>query len=533
MRAVNVADLDFLACAWLRLPEFWREASQHVQPGHFDQLSEGNYLAIWRVASDLYSRYPTLDYESVMHACATLLATGGAMMQPQHADDLLDRGPNGLVTAAFATSPESLSIGYCRELLSIFLQERAVRWPLRQLAQQTGDDPGAQGNWSEQLAALAAADQRVRAATVLPVVSVPRLDEPTAPAHVYHPAGISWIDNMLGGHRLGDVNGFLALSGGGKSLFAGQLVAEAARESHRAAARGETPGLAVLCTYEESAAAFTHRVMSCAARIDRATTEAGDWSLFSSRPEKPYELAAGHRTGERERYAAAQEWVDQYARLIDMSGSPDHPGAGTGGVPEIAQLLARLRSNAGRPIRLVVIDWAEPLVDRHMAAHDIDSRERHRHLSALGNELRQQIAGPYDCTVWLTHQLRRDVPRAPNRPLCHTDAASTKAFAQAMSNCVVLSPADADTGVRMATVAKHRHIPDSQVRPVLLRPDDIIAEFTDVTSEYVRDDFGGGFNRRQRRAASVSSIAQTREYARHRTAIPTGRPGTGATPAAD
>lgn len=485
MVEITTADMDFLTAAWLRLPGFFRESERYIRPNHFDPNREGAYLVVWTVLQDLYARSQAVTVEHVMHAAHNLLASGQIPLLPGQAEDVLNVGENGLVTSSFMVNIADVHLSYCRLVLQRFLNERTVLWPMRRITQgaTTAHTQEALGAMIEQLSMQ---QRRIASVNGLPTrPPAPLFGAHLPPASIYHPTGLDWIDRQLRGQREGDVNSFLGFQGAGKSLFAGQLTVASGRVAN--AREGANARWSTLFTYEEPLRKVEPRLRSAAMRIDRVKLDTMvDWQELTTMNNLAYyERSFGNC--ERDRYEQNRDWFNNCVRAFDMSGSEDFPTAGTGGVSEIVAALDAMQNDTGRGIRTVVIDWAMPLVERHMEERRVKEDFLRRHLASLGDALRRQVAERFHCTVWITHQLKSDMSKSPTKLHSHTDAMECKSFSVHMPFCGVLSAPDQTTGVRRFHWSKHRAASTEQVSPIMLKPNSSIAEFDDVTNRYTAD----------------------------------------------
>ncbi len=485
MAEISAADLDFLTVAWLRLPAFFRESARYVRPQHFEQSREGNYLVAWMVMSDLYQRYQAVNVEMVLHSAYNLINSGQVTLMEGQADDILTQGENGLITSAFMVDVNNLHLPYCRDTLQRFLHERSVLWPMRRMS-QAGGPSLTNESLSSAIEQLSMQHRRIAAVHGLPTrPPAPAFGEARPPASVYHPTGLDWLDRQLRGQREGDCNAFLGFQGAGKSLFAGQLVVASGRVAHTN--EGENARWSTLFTYEEPLRKIEPRLQSCAMRIDRTKLDAlTDWNTLSTMTNRSH-YERQWNSCERDRYEEHRVWFNNTVRAFDMSGSEDFPTNGTGGVSEIVANLDQLQNETGRGIRTVVIDWAMPMVERHMEERKVKEDFLRKELAALGDKLRRQVAERFRCTVWITHQLKSDLSTSPVKLHKHTDAMECKSFCVHMPFCGVLSYPDSTTGVRRFHWSKHRAVGDEQVPPIMLRPGNNIAEFEEVTNRFTVD----------------------------------------------
>ena len=486
MVEITPFEMDYLVAAWLRLPGFFRESARYVEPQHFDPAREGQYLVIWLVLSELYKRSEELTCDTVLTAAYALISSGQVTLMPGQAEDVLTQDDTGLIYAAYSTSSTQLQLFYARDVLQKFLHERSVLWPMRRVSASSGTATTKEA-LSIAIERLSMQQRRISAVQGLPTrPPAPLFGTPLPPASIYHPTGLEWVDRQVRGQREGDVNSFLGFQGAGKSLFSGQLVVESGRVAH--AVNPASPEWSTLFTYEEPLRKIEPRLRSVAMRIDRTKldTMGSDWSLLTSMSNLAhYERNMG--TCERERYDMNRDWFNNCVRAFDMSGSEDFPSAGAGGVQEIVGYLDALQNESGRGIRTVVIDWAMPLVERHMEERRVKQDFLRNQLAKLGDELRRQVAERFHCTVWITQQLKSDLNKNPTKLHNHTDAMECKGFAMHMPLCGVLSAPCLTTGVRRFHWSKHRTAADEQIAPLMLKPDSHIAEFVNVSNRYTVD----------------------------------------------
>lgn len=485
MAEINAANLDWLAAAWLRVPAFFRESRGIVQPDHFDRYNEGQYLVLWIVVRELYEQYNEINESLVRNAAQSMIMGGEFPISPAQAEDLLRPGETGLISSSYMMDVNMINLDYSRNVLKQFLHERAVLWPMRRIASGT---PESSASLAAAIDRLSFQQRRIAAVSGLPTREHARPfgDVSATPASVFNATGIDWIDRQLTGQREGDVNAFLGFQGAGKSLFSTQLTVESARVSN--ALEGPDARLSTLFTYEEPLNKVEPRLMSAAMRIDRNKLDqlGNNWNQLTTRETMAtYERNFG--TCERERYEQNREWFNTLVRAFDMSGSDLFPTNGMGGVPEIVATLEQIQETTQRRVKTVVIDWAMPLVQRYMESRRVKEDFLRNHLADLGDQLRRQVANRFQCTVWITHQLKSDLNKTPTKLHDHTDAMECKSFCVHMPFAGVLSAPCKMTGVRRFHWSKHRAVADEMVPAILLKPDATIAAFNDVTNRYSCD----------------------------------------------
>jgi hypothetical protein len=212
-------------------------------------------------------------------------------------------------------------------------------------------------------------------------------------------------------------------------------------------------------TYEEAVdPGILLRALSYAGRVDRTTLEDFEnWDKLSTAENlKPYEeemfankLAKGQPVrGERERIALWQKLLNRNWRAIDMTGNDiRYRTLGGGYYHDVAAVLqSDLRQKLeidGRQVEIYIaglgIDYAGALVERHITSHKLERKEQYDLLSKLPMNLKNYVAGRFNCPVWVLHQLSGVAnSRSSGHVMHHTDAAGSKSFAENLDFCFTI-----------------------------------------------------------------------------------------------
>lgn len=316
------------------------------------------------------------------------------------------------------------------------------------------------------------------------------------------PTGIAWVDERLNkGQRYGEVNGLFGPTGSGKTTFACQLFVSNVREAYKDSQLGIEDKFCVYYTYEQSASEVTRtRILSSAFEIarDSLDDEMNYEATFSRGPNdrKDYELRK--EFSEYERYYNEKDKFNRHGIIRNMSGVPDVGDTeeliqrkrhkGEGGVEELVHDLDFLTGYCRMGVRAVFIDYLGLVIDRQY--RERDEKERWNAMRSFGDEVRQKIAGAFDCTVWLLHQMSGVAnAKNPTTPLKHTDAAGCKSLADNMANCLCLGTKDKGSDCLYLTFSKTRHAggqghDDSDL---IVQHNRTYARLDDVTRRYLPD----------------------------------------------
>lgn len=269
------------------------------------------------------------------------------------------------------------------------------------------------------------------------------------------PTNISFLDSFLGGGCAGqEVYGLLGPFASCKTLLGVQICSEGAREQARMLAEGKTGGKRGIWMHFSYEAPLDPelrvRFVSYLGKIKKDRIEhCTDWrTLSTSENLQPYELrmyrdklhvGATKCLGEQARKRNAEKLVNAHIRIMDMTGSDrQHPNRGGGYVGEIVALIgAVLRQEKNAYIAGVVVDYAGLMVERYLSSQPgakMDIQQYRHALTKLPLHLRNKVAMPHRCPVWLLHQLSGEANKLPPGVLPHhTNSAESKSFAENLS----------------------------------------------------------------------------------------------------
>ena len=400
-----------------------------------------------------------------------------------------------------------------KPLIQQFIFERDVTNNFKLLSEQlnTKEAPAAD-SLNKELSKLADKAARINSlgVNVTPVAVMPDDDYYDIGEEPLVPTGISFIDQGLGGgQRRGEVNGIIGCTGAGKTTLATQILAGNAITNRAEVLEGGEPQLCVYYTYEQSASSLICNLQSNICHIARSSLDRS-WNLSRTPEErKEYERQLWPTSTETEydRWNMNKQWVNNSIILQNMSGVPDKTditdeqralkrARGSGGIEEIQNDLEYLIDATGKKIRCVVIDYAGLVCMRQYGVEEDDAVIRQA-LGYMGDMCRKQIAGKYNCTVWLLQQMAGAVNGGnPRIPLHHSNAAGCKSFGDNMDTCVCLGPPDCgDVTANGAgkclylTFSKTRHVAGNgfDFANRILQHDRYFCRLNDVTDMRVPD----------------------------------------------
>ena len=219
-------ETEYLVMHAVRHQAFFREAQRMMQLQYFDELAEPHLRILWGVIGDLYEQFDTLSYEMVANETVVALnAVAEHAVLPEDRDTLLNP-ESGVIYYAFyklETSPAEAAqdSAYARRILRRFLHERSVVRPLREMSMRATLHPDAYPvGLPDFLDGLQNHRRLVNSMDVEPVtVLAPTIGERITPSSVFVETGMSFFDGPLEGMRVGDCNGILGVTGGGKTTL--------------------------------------------------------------------------------------------------------------------------------------------------------------------------------------------------------------------------------------------------------------------------------------------------------------------------
>jgi len=486
-------ELDILFTHFMRFRTFLEEAATIVTAGHFHPVHEAAYLYLWLALEQLRTSNSQVTLLSLCHTVRTTIDGGGDFIDGRQIDDLLRQDGDGIIFSAMAYSDRELDLACARGILQKFLKERLVVDGIRRLP--VAADGGYAPDVEEALTSLVATSQRIAGFRTIPAVpTVPVFGGPLAPALTMRSSGVDFIDAAVGARADASVVAILGVVAGGKTTLAAQLAVKASEQAILEAGGGP-PKKVVFASYEQPMQAIQPRIWSCAFNIERRVLETlSSWDVLSTTGHpKPYEqtlypgMPPRDIPGERERWLAAAPNLEKTLMLLDMSGVEETSYAGSGGVPELANICNRIAAESAG-IRDIVIDWAGIMCERAIPGDLVDNKLRWALKTMVGDL--GILAARHQCCVYIMHQMRAAAGGlSPVKFFHHTDAAESKAFAERATVCGCLGVPHARTAARTLNWSKARNLPDSEVPRQIVRINPIIAKFELSPFVIVADDF--------------------------------------------
>lgn len=294
-------------------------------------------------------------------------------------------------------------------------------------------------------------------------------------ALVIRPTGLNFIDTYCGGGLVnGETYGLLGPFGSAKTTIAGMLVVETARVFSNELIENpdSVPKISFLVSYEAPPVETRSRTVGYLAQIRREslthafgmriplaqTPLSREGQLLEyERYHFRHDLRQGRKVlGEYERLILAENSLRPHLGLLDMTGTT-HPGTGGGGVKEVSRRISRWCQKVGAACGLVVVDFVGAMIDKQIAAGEIDRRHERSMLKAAPLDFKNQIGVAFDCPVFLLHQFSGQAnSMSPTRLPDHTDAADCKSFATYLDFSYSLARPEAKHNVVLFGCTKRR-----------------------------------------------------------------------------
>jgi hypothetical protein len=311
--------------------------------------------------------------------------------------------------------------------------------------------------------------------------------------------GLPFFDKYMNGGQVdGEIYGFLGPYGTCKTLLGVQLCMERAKWEQSMRGDEDKAPRVYLVAYEETMKSLKVRCLSYVAGIPRDTLEQFDINkLSTSENLKPYEkkryasqIANGKKVlGETERLEKAYRIINRNVRVIDFTGSNPDFAADSGnmatGIANVIRNDQMMDDNPG--VSMVAVDYAGAAAHRSCVRNNLNPDRLLRHLvGSMPMALKAEVAAPFDCPVWVLHQLTAEVnSRAPGVAPKSTDSAEAKNF---FENC--------DFGFMVGSKAADGHVVltnhkfrRSEKRPdVVLFIDGAFCAVRDTEGEYIIQD---------------------------------------------
>lgn len=515
--------IEWLIICFANDSQLFSEARLLIAPHHF-KPHEMPLRVLYEALCISTDQYGGATYETIAAIVSDMLTQNQSIVLTEVQQQIIfRRDEHGLIWQICNPTGVAMEVtnrAFSRELLRRFANERTIVEPLRRVMNPAFNQ-GVPENLGEFLTVINAQQARLSTLNSVPeVMMAPTIGTSLVSSNVFRKTGVPFIDEVLGGERVGDCNGLIGPTGGGKTTLAVHMAVSSARQSWAEAYETRTdPGLVVFVTAEEAAIKLRPRILSAFLSIPRTKLDTlSDWGQLTQ-PGKldPYEIAMQkdqeYKLSEIERYELYAPQLNSAIRVLDLSGSDAFPNAGSGGIDEIVSYLSRYQ----QPIRSVYIDYAGILCERLMAAKNLDEKNYRYLLKTFGDRCRQEIAARFGCTAWVLHQLKGAMGKSmPTKLMHHSDAGESADFANNMTVCGCLGVADPFTGCRRLNWSKCRYLPNDKITPPTLRINDHFAIMEDVTRLFTVGESG--------QFLSPEDQHQIRGTANLERRIPTGGP---------
>lgn len=499
--------------ALLTEPEVFQEARQHLLPEHFDPDTETILSVLWVVMLEQMQKHGEFRYKPLRLALLEAVAEDDGLEITREAAAFLlaesDASTTGLLDYIFnkRLDTEKVTADHGMDVLRRFLEERAVVDKLQEITSARYGS-GVASNYTELLEAITVEQSRIRSMGQSSAqIPVPDSWAPTPLRGVK--SLIAPFDNFMPhGQPYGGVCGLLAPMGVGKTTAATHLAVSTAKYfQFLHDEMGEPLRVSVIVTYEEPVDRLRNRVIACGAQVSKTTLDrASGWDDFATTgskleyekgieflPEYAVPDGDGQILGERERIHVSATWLNRNLVLLDMSGMGRgglRKSTGDGYIPELKAELARLQRTMKLPIGQVVVDYVGKMIDRHMRAEDIELGHLRHWIRACPDQLRMEIAEPFDCTVWALHQMSGEATKKnATAKLHHSDAAEGRMFAENMHYCFVIGNKDEGTRVSLLHCSKDRDTGNENKR-VLIEVNGMMQRIEDREGQFAVDDYG-------------------------------------------
>lgn len=312
------------------------------------------------------------------------------------------------------------------------------------------------------------------------------------------PSGIPWLDEMMGGGlSRKECYVLLGPTGGGKSFFCNQIMVMGAQLQAVIDRQNGKGQYWYYFTYELSLDQMLPRILQCGARIHVNTIRTGDSEQMSdSSSLKEYEYSEyvnpshlPYKLGEKERATQFLTNISgrngqSMAEVVDFSGSE----GGDGGIDEIARYLHGCIEEGKPPIG-VIIDYAGHCVYRYVESRGMRPETVFSLLPNFVDRVRNLIAVPMNCIVWIVHQLHGNATKNKQGIIHHTDAFGSRNFGMGADFCFQLSRYCEQTKLLKLHLTKcRRGAPNSEGKVLEFRPE--FGVFVEPERQFVQDSSG-------------------------------------------
>jgi len=495
-----------------RSSEVFSEAYGKLLPAHFTQAGEVYYRYIWATIIEHHEKYSKLPNYTELSTVVLSRLHGNEAID----DDVIKEADSLLTWMWGPLCPEdSLVPDAANEWLRVLLHDRVVTKPLMQEVRKA--DIGGGSHLPSMVRDIVAKLEQVDSVGIkVPDTCIPSdLNEEDGVITI--PTGVSFIDSrMSGGMQPGEVNVLLGPTGVGKTTLGMQLAVEGARYSYLRSRDYEEPKKQnVFLSYEISLREMQIRMMTYAAQIDKSRLEQHKFKELSTRESlQDYERRRWKRQimegvevpGEQDRWHSATPWLHDHMHLMDMSADQGDSNLGNGGIAEIKGTLDKInsqREHAG--FNVIVIDWAGMVARQYLRAQGEAMDKLYYHeLYEFVSRVRRQIANPYNCQVWVLHQLTGQAnKKGPTARMHHSDAEGCGSFAVNAWFAFCLGNKDQSTNTCLLSATKTRRGAGQDA--VVCKIDGAFGRLLDADKYYEACSLSGGIVSKQENSQLVDS----------------------------
>jgi hypothetical protein len=234
-------------------------------------------------------------------------------------------------------------------------------------------------------------------------------------------------------------------------------------------------------SYELDLNQIRERVYAYGARIDRTvlnapggvklSTAADPASFHAYEDEQWVNGPGGNKQGEVERIATFNQNMGgskSKLRLVDYSGRV--AGHGQGGVDEAVRFIRADSARCRRRVAGVVFDYAGLCIKRYIVGARLKPESEVALTDAFVDQVRSRIALPFDCPVWILHQLHGSLAnKASGVSFHHSQARGARNIGDNADYALVLGNRDKTTNVL--------NIAATKTRRSVLREEPVIVHF--------------------------------------------------------
>jgi len=334
--------------------------------------------------------------------------------------------------------------------------------------------------------------------------------------------GCDYLDHYMGGGQVGgEVYGFCAPYGVCKTLQACQLGVEAVKTSQTAWNRGGRTGklpIVYLFFYEEPQSSVKIRLLSCFSQVDRNTLELpksqrnlssrklGDYKDYERRIWGEHIGTGMAIPGEAERIKAARLMMNRNLVTVFLNGSnKDFVEQAGNSVPGIVNIIREHQRSLGNPgVALVSVDYAGAVADKYLERKELDTDQLRHIIGRMPMRLKSNVAAPYNCPVWLFHQLSAAANSlAPGVAPKRNETAEAKNFFEHCDFGFMVGMKTDDTSLAVLTNAKQRR--QEKRRDMVIKIDGLMCRMRSASQDYTIE------NNRIISTAELSRIADVED----------------------